>query len=252
MTLYFSLGAIALLLGICMMISITIGVRSIEVKGCDMVSPDEIISACGITEGSGYFSYNTGKAENKILDSIPCITEADIDRSIFGRVVITVSEKKAYWYTEVYGEYYALSESLEVIRRTDRKKEFIDRGLVRLDFPEVKSAILGRVIEFTDGDRDCSFVSEFLSDIRDTELYKRGRMDQICIETKFEIFVVCDLKYKINLGKYSSVGVKLDMVSKALTDEQFEGDTIWEIDVSAVSRIVTRENHELDFSYLKA
>jgi hypothetical protein len=64
--------------------------------------------------------------------------------------------------------------------------------------------------------------------------------------------VVCDLKYKINLGKYSSVGVKLDMVSKALTDEQFEGDTIWEIDVSTVSRIVTRENHELDFSYLKA
>lgn len=251
MTLYFAIGAIALLLGACMLISFIIGVRSIEVRGCDMTSPEEIISVCGLTEGSGYFSYNTSKAEEKILNKIPCITEADIDRSVFGKVIITVNEKKAFWYTEVFGEYYAMSESLEIIRRTDKKKEFVDRGLVRLDFPEVKSAVLGRVIEFTDENRDCSFISGFLSEIRESELYKSGRLDQICIETKFEIFVVCDLKYKINIGKYSSADIKLDMVAKALEDEQFEGDGCWQIDVSNVSRIVTRQDYELDFSYLK-
>ena len=251
MTLYFAIGAIALLLLICMLVSFIIGVRSIEVKGCDMASAEEVISASGISEGSGYFSYNTGKAEKKILDSLPCLTEADIDRSIFGRVIITVSEKKAYWYTEIFGEYYVLSESLEVIRRTDDKSELIGRGLVRLDFPEVKSAVLGRVIEFTDGDRDCSFIGDFLVEIRESELYKSGRMDQICIETKFEIFVVCDLKYKINIGKYSSADIKLDMVAKALEDEQFAGEDLWQIDVSNVSRIVTRQDYGLDFSYLK-
>jgi hypothetical protein len=250
-TLYCVIGAIALLLLICMLVSFIIGVQSIEVNGCDMATPDEIISASGIAEGSGYFSYNTGKVEKNILDSLPCLTEADIDRSIFGKVVITVSEKKAYWYTEIFGEYYVLSESLEVIRRTDNKSELIDRGLVRLDFPEVKSAVLGKVIEFTDGDRDCSFIGDFLADIRESELYKSGRMDQIGIETKFEIFVVCDLKYKINIGKYSSADVKLDMVAKALDDEQFSGDSLWQIDVSNVSRIVTRQDYELDLSYLK-
>ena len=203
-TLYIVIGAVLLTLLILATVNIIIGVRSIEVEGCFLSNPDEIASAAGIAEGSGYFSYNTSKAEKKVLESIPCISEIKISRSMFGKVRITVEEKRALWYVEFFGNYMALSDTLEVIRNEETKGLYIEKGLVRIDFPEVQSAILTRQIEFSDGDRDCSFIWDFLSEIQESDFYKEGRLDQICIKSKFEIFVVCDLKYKINIGKYAN------------------------------------------------
>lgn len=249
-TMYFVIGSVVLLLGICMLINILIGVREVEIVGADMTERDELMMAAGIEEGSGYFSYNTGSSEENVLRLIPCVSEVDITRSVFGKVTITVTEKKAYWYAEVFDEYYALSEELQVIRRSKHIAPFVARGLVRLDFPEVKSAILGKIIEFSDEGRDCSFVSEFLSEVRSSKLYEAGRIDQICMETKFEIYAVCDMKYKIFLGKYSNAKVKLDTVIKALESELLSGEGKWQLDVSNISNITSRKDNELDFGYL--
>lgn len=252
-SIYFAIGAVLLILIACMVVNVLIGVRSIEVVGTDMSAAEDIVEIANVKVGSGYFSYNTKESEEKVMRLIPCIEDIRITRSIFGKVKITVSETKAYWYTEIFGEYYALSESLEVIKRTDTKKDYIDRGLVRIDFPKVESAILGKTIEFSDDGRDCSFIWEFLSEILESKLYKSGRLDQICIETKFEIFIVSDLKYKINVGKYSNVKYKLDKVESMLSNEIFEGDATWEINfVEAKDEIAPRPNTELNFDYLRA
>jgi hypothetical protein len=252
MTMFFAIGGVLLALIVCMIINVVIGVRSIEINGNDMIGADEITEIAGIKEGSGYFSYNTGKAEEKVLRLIPCIEEIHISRSVFGKVSISVVEKEAYWYTALFGECFVLSDELEVIRKTDSQKELIERGLVRIDFPEVKSAILGKTIEFIDEDRDCSFIFDFLSEIRESELYKQGRLNQICIETKFEIFIVSDLKYKINIGRYSNVKLKLDRVEAMLSNEIFENDQKWEINfVESKDEIAPRPAPELNFDYLK-
>ena len=250
MAMYLSIGGVALLLVVCALVSLIIGVRSVEVVGADLATAEEIVAAAEIREGSGYFSYNTSESERNILQRIHCVQEAKIDRSILGRVTVTITEKKAVWYMEIYGRYYALSESLEVIRVAESRGEFIRRGLVRLDLPEVKSAILGRVVEFTDGDRDCSFVAELLSEVTNSKLYSEERLNQLCIETKFGIYAVCDLKYKIILGKYSGAELKLNTARKALEKELFSGEESWELDVSDVSGVVSRPSRDADFSYL--
>ena len=249
-TLYIVIGAVLLTLLILATVNIIIGVRSIEVEGCFLSNPDEIASAAGIAEGSGYFSYNTSKAEKKVLESIPCISEIKISRSMFGKVRITVEEKKALWYVEFFGNYMALSDTLEVIRNEETKGLYIEKGLVRIDFPEVQSAILTRQIEFSDGDRDCSFIWDFLSEIQESDFYKEGRLDQICIKSKFEIFVVCDLKYKINIGKYANVEFKLNEAKKTLNHEMFKADEKWEIDASIMPDVSSHPQNDLDFGYL--
>ena len=245
-----SLSAITAVLVICFIVGYFIGVQSIEVTGADLTTPEEIIAASGITEGSGYFSYNTSKIEDKILEKLPCISEVEVKRSVLGKVSVAVTEKTAYWYTQLFGECYVLSEELEVILITEDKAEIVARGLVRLDFPKVESALLGRIIEISDDGRDCSFVGELLSEIRESEIYKEGRLDGVFMETKFEIFAVCDLKYKIILGKYSSAKLKLDTVRLAIADASFSGDGKWSLDVSSLPKVVTRQDNELDFSYL--
>ena len=243
-----SAGVVVLALVVCMLVNIFIGVRRIDVIGNDLAGAEEIAAAAGISPGSGYFSYNTGRAEKDVLGSIHCISDIKISRSVFGRVKITVTEKNACWYMEVYGEYYALSDSLEVIRRTDIRDEFVNHGLVRVDFPEVKSTVLGRTVEYADADRDCSFIPIFLDEIREDPLYKSGRLDQIKMENKFRIFAVCDMKYKINLGKSENVGMKLSSVSAVI--ERLNESGCCEINATDIGNISVHVNNELDFSYL--
>ena len=248
--LFIVLGAVAAAVIVFVLVSAFVGVQSIEVVGAKLSSNQEITEASGIKEGGGCFGYNTAKATENILKAVPCVAKVEITRSAFGRVIISIVEKEAYWYTELFGEYFLLSEDLEVIRHTDIKSELVSMGLVRLDFPKVEGAILGRRIEITDEDRDCSFIDEFLAEVRESELYKEGRLNGIDIKTKFEISAVCDLKYKIFLGKYSSAKLKLDTARLTLEDENFKGEEPWSLDVSDLPKVITRPDETLDFSYL--
>jgi cell division septal protein FtsQ len=136
-------SAIAFLFAVFAVINILIGVREIEVRGIELCTRDEILSIAGIKEESGYFSYNTSEAEQKIKEIYPCVTDIRISRSMFGKVTVSVTEEKAFWYVESYNEYFALSMDLRVIKSSEERNRFIECGLVRIDFPEVRSAVLG-------------------------------------------------------------------------------------------------------------
>ena len=245
-----ALAAIALIFVACMVANIAIGVREIEVEGLRLCTREEILEAAGIEEGSGYFSYNASKAEKRIAELYPCVIDVNVSRSTFGKVTVSVTEKNALWYVESYGEYFALSDELEVIKNSESRERFINCGLVRLDFPEIKSAVLGKPIEIRDGDRDCAYVSELLDDVSNTNIYKSGRLYQIQIKTKFEVFMVVDREYLVSIGNCTNVEGKLGLLEKALADARFDGNETWEIIVSDTSNPTARKNAELDFSYL--
>ena len=231
-------------------INISIGVRKIDVKGIELCTREEILSVAGIEEGSGYFSYNASSAEKKIKELYPCVVDIRISRSTFGRVTVSVTEEKALWYVESYGEYFALSEDLRVIKSEESKKRFIEYGLVRLDFPEIRSAVLGKAIEIRDDDRDPSYVFDLLSDIRATELYKAGRVDQIKIKNKFDVYVVVDCRHLVSIGNCTEIAYKLGQVRDVLNDNRFDWTKKSEILIFDPKTPTVRENPELDFSYL--
>ncbi len=231
-------------------INISIGIREIDVKGVELCTREEILSVAGIEEGSGYFSYNTSSAEKKIKELYPCVVDIRISRSTFGKVTVSVTEEKALWYVESYSEYFALSEDLRVIKSEENKKRFIECGLVRLDFPEIKSAVLGKTIEIRDDDRDPSYVFDLLSDIRATDLYNAGRVDQIKIKNKFDVYVVVDRRHLVSIGNCTEIAYKLGQVRDVLSDSRFDWTKKSEILVFDPKSPTVRENSELDFSYL--
>ena len=243
-------ATVAVIFIVCMAVNISIGVREIDIEGNVLCTREEILEAAGLEEGSGYFSYNTSKAEKGVRERFYCIEEISISRSSFGKVKVKVSETKAHWYVESYGEYFALSDDLTVIKSDDRRDGFINCGLVRLDFPEIKSAVLGKTLEIRDGDRDPSYVSELLSDIQKTEIYLSGRIFEIRIKTKFEVFVVVDRRHLVSIGNCNDIENKMKALNRTLADSHFEGEGLWEINVSDVGSPTARENAELDFSHL--
>ena len=244
-------SAIALILIVSAAVNISIGVREVEIKGLELCTRDEILSVAGIEEGSGYFSYNTSKSEQRIKEAYPCVVDVRISRSMFGRVTVSVTEEAALWYIESYGEYFALSGELRVIKSSEERNWFIECGLVRLDFPEIRSAVLGKTVEIKDGDRDTSYVSELLSDVAETGLYKSGRLDQIKIKNKFDVYVVVDMRHLVSIGNCTDVEYKLGQVADVLGDNRFDWTKKSEILVSDPTSPTVRENSELDFSYLQ-
>ena len=245
------IGAAMLVFAVFAIINIVIGVREIEVEGISLCTREEILETAKMSEGSGYFSYNTSKSEKAVKEQYPCVNEIVITRSFFGKVSVKVSEERALWYVESFGEYFALSEDLRVIKKEDRMQRFASLGLIRLDFPELKSAVLGKPVEIRDDGRDCAYVSELLEDIVETETYKTGRVNQIVIKTKFEIFAVCDYKYKVCLGNTADIDKKFLILENTLLDSRFAGEDTWEINVSDVGDAVVRKDYDLNFDYLK-
>ena len=107
---------IAVIFIACMAINISIGVREIEILGNELCTREEILGAAEIEEGSGYFSYNTSSAEKRVRERFYCVEQINISRSVFGKVTVKVTETKARWYVESYGEYFALSDDLRSLR----------------------------------------------------------------------------------------------------------------------------------------
>ena len=110
--------------------------------------------------------------------------------------------------------------------------------------------MLGKTLEIKDGDRDCSYVSELLSDVKKSEIYLSGRLSQIKIKTKFEVFMVVDRRHLVSIGNCNDIEGKMRALIRTLGDNRFEGDRCWEINVSVPGSPTARENSELDFSYL--
>lgn len=245
-----ALMLVAVIFIVCMAVNISIGVREIELEGNVLCTREEILSTAGILEGSGYFSYNTSKAEKSVRERFYCIEEISISRSVFGKVSVKVTEIDADWYVESYGEYFALSDDLTVIKSDEKRDRFINAGLVRLTFPEIKSAVLGKKIEIKDENRDTAYVEKLLSDVEKTEIYLSGRIFEIKIKTKFEVFMVVDRRHLVSIGNCNDVDTKMNALARTLMDSHFAGDGLWEINVSEPTSPTARENAALDFAHL--
>ena len=242
--------AVALVFIVFAVVNAFIGIREISVEGQVLCTEAEILSASGIEIGKGYFSYNSSKAEAKVKELLPCVERIHISRSFLGRVTVSVEETKGYWYVESYGEYFALSKELVVIKSDEVRDSFIKCGLVRLDFPEVKSLVFGKAIEIYDDGRDVNYVTELLDDIMETDLYANDRVDRVEIKNKFNVYVVVDLKYNVFLGNCTDVDKKTLNITNVIQSGRLDGDGRWEVDVSDLGNIVTRKNDDLDFSFL--
>ena len=243
-------SALALVFITFAVVNACIGIKEIVVEGEVLCTEEEILSAAGVETGKGYFSYNSSKAEEKVKELLPCVDRIHISRSFFGKVKIDLEEEKGYWYVESFGEFFALSKDLVVIKGDESRDRFISCGLIRLDLPEIKSLVYNKPIEIFDEGRDVGYVSKLLEEIMETQLYTDGRLGQIEIKNKFSVYAVVDMRYRVHLGNCTDVDKKIFNLDNVLRSGKLGDEDRWEIDLSDLGNIVTRKNHELDFSYL--
>ena len=128
------------------------------------------------------------------------------------------------------------------IEETVNRQKLIDLGVPQLILPELRSLILGQIPEFGDkNDKNRTDVVkslELIAAIRSTN--SKSRMTLVDVESRFDVNIVIDGKYKVYMGDVSNVEEKLKAVEKILKSDQLKGYAGAEIDASIPATISVR------------
>lgn len=192
---------------------------------------EEIIVASGIELGTKIYKIDEKDAESKIREKYPEINYVKITKIFPAEIIIDLVYEEPKYYTYVSGEYFTLSENLYVLERISSKKECEKMRIVYLVTPEVKRAVTGEYLVFSDNDGD--YIAGVLDSFSESELY--SDVNTLYIESKFDIVAVKTDYYKVLLGNCHEMELKLKMAKKILDQTAYRDETGVIVDASNVS-----------------
>lgn len=235
------MGAVALVTAILFACSFLPATR-FELSGVVTYDKAEILGMSGIEKGMKMRSIKPSKVEETLLANCPKIEDVTVEKKFPNKIVFKIIEKIPDWYIEVSGNYYALASDMMVIEETVSPQKFIDLGVPQLVLPNLRSLILGQIPEFGDpDDKDKTEVVkalELISAIKGTNF--KSRLTLVDMESRFDVNIVVDGKYKVYMGDVSNVEEKLRAVEKILKSDELKGFAGAEIDASIPATVSVR------------
>ena len=203
---------------------------------------EEIIGACGVRKGDKLYDVNCKDAERLLLEKCPYLESAQVERRFPNTLRIVLSEKRASWYVELLGNYYALDAELNVMESVSQNVKFVNGGIPCLTLPHLKKAMVGEPLQFGEDEAEIRYATELMKQVTSTRF--KSRLTVLDIENRFAIRIQVDGKYNVYVGTSENISLKLSAVEKALAKVEQEKDCIGaEIDVSDPSSISVRPQY---------
>lgn len=203
-------------------------ISDINVEGNVVYSDEDIINSTGVLKGDNLYSFRSSVVKSRIRLRCPLVSDIELTRGAPNNITFTVKEEKAVYYSDLYGELRAVSESGRILYSVTPDRASAD-SLVRLYLPTVKNAIAGCTPEFADLSSD-SYIYEMLSAISNASFYNDLR--SIDLTDKYNITVNVSDRYLLIFGSCDSIEAKMKIASAVLTDEMFKDDIKAKIDLT--------------------
>ena len=201
----------------------------IEVTGNSRYTSDEIVEVSGISVGQNLYAIDKKEARRFITLEYPYINEVIIRRTLPSTLTFKIGEEDPRYYTEIFGEYFILSQSLRILERTSEFDED-NTSLVLLKLPVVKKAIVGNAVEF-DKELTFGYISEFIDRVENNGM--ASRLTEIDISNKYNIYVNCEDRFRIYLGDNTDTDMKLTFAG--LMIDNFEPDQKGTVDAHDIT-----------------
>ena len=217
-------------------------VRNIRVEGTSRYTAEEIIEASGVHYGANLYSFRSSTAGNNVTLRCPYVEKVDLHRVIPNGVVMTVTEGVPRYYAVIFGETKILSEGLRVLGTVGEGEE-IPEGLIKLKLPAVKYSVEGRLVEFR-MPRDDRVVRDLLGALSNSPL--ADRVNSVDLRSEFNIKIVCESKYLLELGDSSDAELKLKTAAKVLEDEMFDSGVSAKLDLTHIEKTSVIVDNSLD------
>jgi len=192
---------------VAIMVAAFFKVEEITVEGSLMYYKETLSADCGVSVGDSIYTVSRARSERFMKEQFPYINGISLTRILPSSVQITVTEDLPYYYTDISGEFFILSEELRVLQRMDDIADMrYNYNLKELTLPEVAYAVVGRQIRFK-RQGSYQYAVDMLRTMRLSELYEKS--DHINIRDKYTIFFVYDNSIKIILGDPDDIELRL-------------------------------------------
>lgn len=213
--------ALSVIVIICVFIALCVFVffkiKEIKVSGTELYSADEIIEESGVTVGENLFTVDEKAVSDALSSGFPFIGKSKLIRRIPGTLEIAVKEDSATFYTELYGEYFALSDDLRVLQSTESAEEILEKypELRKISVEYVSEAIVGKSLSF-DNDNYYSSLTEFIEATIKSGYY--DNISEIDFRNRFAIKLLYKGRFDVVLGDSDNTDVKLNFVESISND----------------------------------
>jgi len=178
-------------------------VKDVEIVGSTRYSADEIRAVVGIAEGDNLYASNEDDVEALLTEKLPYIRTVKLKRKLPSTVVITVEEEQAVMFSNLYGNTYLISESLNVLERADGADL---TGLVEVSAGEIRRCFAGEELVFTDS-RMAWVVKELYNELKEYGLI--DKVNSFTIENRFDISIRYDDRLDIYFGSIDDINIKV-------------------------------------------
>ncbi len=222
---YVLLFLVVSLVFIAVCIAVFLNVKSVEIKGNEKYSDEQIRELVPIAEGDNIFMFDSDEIETSILQAFSYIGTVEIDRDLPSTVVVNIVEEKPYFATTIAGDTYLLSQNLKVLEKIKGEKAYPE--LISLSLNNVRRCIVGQTIEFVDS-RTFDAITDLQTHFKSN--YIEDKIVGIDVRSRFDIYINYDDRFKVYLGDMENADVKIRFLVGIL--EKLEEGATGTIDIS--------------------
>lgn len=201
-------------------IALFFNAKEIKVEGVTLYDAALIREGSGIEPNQNLYSINRDTVAETITMNYPYIKSVDVEFEFPAAVTLRVTEDTPCYYFELCGEYLVLSDSLRVLEHTKDLTELQTRlpGLIGLNTLSIRYAVCGERIVFTDANY-YDYARQMLNTFSASAI--ADKITWIDFSDKFNIFVIYDGRFKIEIGNMEDISSKISFAQEILS--KFEG-----------------------------
>lgn len=200
---YILCGIIMVSVVVLLSATVLFNISSFEITGETRYSDEDIIAACGISEGENLLRISIEEAEANIVSKLVYIDTAEISRGFPNKLNISVTPARVNACYAVSGKYYLVSEIGRLLEVADNTA---DCPLVKgyIQDPE-NEPVIGEALP-EDEEKRVSIAAQIIGYMDETELKEDYEID---LSDTLNIRISYDDRIEINLGTSAELDAKI-------------------------------------------
>lgn len=220
---------IIVLVGISAALSFTVffKIDEIEVEGHTRYSETDIIRASQIQTGDNLLLYNTSPAADNIKEAFSYIETVEINKQLFNKIIIHVTEATPTSIVESDGKYIVLSKSGKIVEIANKKNYNVPTVMGA----KLKNVKLCAQVQYKDKNLK-KYLDKILAAIADNQL--KDEIITVDISNTSEITLVKKNGFKVVIGNFENVDYKIKTAAYIMK-HNVKADAQGRLDVSLAS-----------------
>ncbi len=215
---YYALMVISLsVIFVLCVVGLLFRVSSVKVEGNGEYDVKKIIQVSGIDKGQNLYLIDSENVERSVSSVFPKVSAVEVVREVPNTVRLKVTVDQAKYYTEIEGQFFALSDNLRVIDRTYTKQDMTERypGIIKLTCAKLTRVVVGSDLVF-ENSAYLKATKNLIAAVEASEV--SDIVTSIDVSDRFNMYVVCESRLKSNVGDNDNMELKLRFMNEIVKD----------------------------------